>query len=215
MADAVIRPYREEDRVAVRNIAWETALWGEPAGRFFSDKEIFADFLTLYFTDHEPESCWVAEAEGKVAGYLIGAVNSKRLERVFLRKIFWHLCLRSMIRGTFLNGKNSRFLFLSGRSFWRGEFRAPDFTKDYPATLHINLGKDFRGCGIGERLMAAYNAYLAKNNIPGVQLSTMSEKGAAFFKKQGFVVLHSGLRSYFSDLGYNPVFCLIMGKRIS
>ena len=46
MEDIVIRKYKREDRQAVRDIAWETAFMGKPADVFFSDREIFADFLT-------------------------------------------------------------------------------------------------------------------------------------------------------------------------
>jgi hypothetical protein len=40
---ATIRPYRAGDREAVREIACDTALAGEPVELFFSDREVFAD----------------------------------------------------------------------------------------------------------------------------------------------------------------------------
>ena len=87
LEDVVIRQYRKQDREFVRSIAWDTAFFGSPAEIFFSEKKILADFLTLYFTDYEPESCFVAENQGRVVGYLIGAKSKSILCGTFQFKI--------------------------------------------------------------------------------------------------------------------------------
>ena len=63
----LIRPYQKEDRPSVRRISCETAFLDADLHDFFSDEEILADALTLYFTDYEPESCFVAELEEQIA----------------------------------------------------------------------------------------------------------------------------------------------------
>jgi len=42
---------------------------GDPVDRLFTDRQLFADFFTRYYTDCEPENCVVAEADGKIVGY--------------------------------------------------------------------------------------------------------------------------------------------------
>lgn len=214
MEDIVIRPFQKNDRVQVRTIAWETGFMGEPSGVFFDDQEVLCDFLTLYFTDYEPESCFVAESSGKVIGYLIGARDVRVLSKIFNSKIVFRLLFKAVLRRTFWTKKNLMLIVRCVLGFLRGEFSTPDFSTVYPATLHINVEKDFQGKGAGSRLMGAYLNYLEKRKVPGVHLATMSQKGPAFFKKEGFEVLHRAERSYFHHITGQDICVLIFGKKI-
>ena len=62
-----IRLYESRDRAAVRRICCETADNGGPVEGFFRDRELVADLVTRYYTDFEPESCWVAEVAGAMS----------------------------------------------------------------------------------------------------------------------------------------------------
>src|SRR6201994_3441441 len=68
----IIRSSRTSDREAVRRLCCQTGFLGEPIDPVYEDRELFADFLTTYYTDHEPESCFVLEMEGQICGYLLG-----------------------------------------------------------------------------------------------------------------------------------------------
>jgi len=215
MSDVLIRSYRKEDKPSIREISFETAFLGHPADVFFTDQEILADTLTLYFTDHEPESCIVAEADGGVVGYLTGAKNASTLNRIFLLNILPRLFLKALLRRTFFDTQNRAFAFRCLKSYFKGEFQMPDFSRDYPATLHINIRQGFRGQGVGARLMDAYLQYLASEKVAGVQLSTMSSEAAVFFQSQGFEVLGQRPRSYFRTLLGKDIVVMTLGKRIS
>ncbi|MBI5873091.1 MAG: GNAT family N-acetyltransferase [Candidatus Omnitrophica bacterium] len=211
-----IRPYQKNDREIVRTIAWETAFMGGPGSLFFGDKEILADFLTLYFTDHEPQSCFVAEDEaGEVVGYILGATDTKVLNSLFFSKIFPKLLLKAFFRGTFFAGKNLRFLWSVSLSFIKGELRVPDFSCKYPATLHINLKQGARRQGVGAGLMQVYLSYLAEKKIAGVHMAAMSDKGVSFFKKEGFLVLYQGRRSYFRHLLKKDLDVFVFGRMVA
>ena len=69
----VIRSYRSSDRDAVRRLCCQTGFLGEPIDPVYEDRELFADFLTTYYTDHEPESSFVIERDGELYGYLLGS----------------------------------------------------------------------------------------------------------------------------------------------
>lgn len=213
MEEIIIRPYRQEDRPLVREIAWDTALMGEPAALFFDGKEVFIDFLTGYFLDYEPESCFVAQVNGKVSGYLLGTRDSVLLSRVFRDKIFFPLLLRAVKKGILLKKKNLIFLAKCLGAILRGEFKMPDFSREYPATLHINLNRESRGKGCGSKLMAVFFDYLLDSKVSGVHLATMSETGARFFAKQGLRLLHKGKRSYFRHILHRDVPLYIYGKK--
>src|SRR5438045_9410278 len=68
-----IRSYRPSDRAAVRKLCCDTGFLGDPIDPVFEDRELFADFLTTYYTDHEPESSFVLEIDGQIRGYLLGS----------------------------------------------------------------------------------------------------------------------------------------------
>lgn len=211
----VIRRYSVRDRPSVRRISVQTALMGEPGSAFFDDDEILADALTLYFTDREPESCFVAVCGDKVAGYVLGARDAKRMDQMCAAKILPSLLLKALLRGTFFHKKNVRFLFHVFLSLLKGEFRAPVFSKEYPAALHINIDKEFRAAGIGSELIHAYLDDLKRQAVRGVHFATMSEKAALFFEKNGFQLLFRGRRSYFRYFLGKDVPLLIYGMRIA
>ena len=61
------------DREAVRAICADTGFLGQPIDPVFEDRELFADYLTAYYTDAEPESTFVCEIDGEVKGYVMGS----------------------------------------------------------------------------------------------------------------------------------------------
>src|ERR1700730_16957069 len=69
----IIRSYRRSDRAAVRKLCCETGFLGEPIDPVYEDRQLFADFLTTYYTDWEPESSFVVEMDGDICGYLLGS----------------------------------------------------------------------------------------------------------------------------------------------
>src|SRR3954471_22667352 len=68
-----IRSYGASDRTAVRELCCATGFLGHPIDPVFEDRELFADFLTTYYTDYEPESSFVLEVDGEIRGYLLGS----------------------------------------------------------------------------------------------------------------------------------------------
>ncbi len=106
------------------------------------------------------------------------------------------------------------FFFHCLISFLRQEFIMPDFSKEYPACLHINLEENWRNLKIGSRLITTYLDYLAKAKIQGVYLATLSDRASEFFMKQGFNLLYKGSRSYFRYILHKDVPIYIYGKRL-
>jgi ribosomal protein S18 acetylase RimI-like enzyme len=212
--DAIIRAYRKDDRKAVRDIAFDTAFMGKPADVFFDDREILADFLTLYYTDFEPESSFVAEARGEVAGYLIGTRDVKSLTRAYVLVIAPRILFKAVSRGTIFRKKNLRFILFLVRSLLRGEFNSSDPAAPYPATLHINIREDFRGRDIGSKLIESYLSYLSGLKISGVHVSTLSDNAVNFFESNGFTLLNKRERSYFKNILGRNIWCGILARRV-
>ena len=71
----LLRGFRRSDREAVRKPCCDTGFLGEPIDPVYEDRELFADFLTTYYTDHEPESCFLLEVDGEFAGIFWGRAS--------------------------------------------------------------------------------------------------------------------------------------------
>jgi GNAT superfamily N-acetyltransferase len=210
----IIRPYEPKDRAAVRSISLATAMMGEPAERFIDGAEALADLLTRYHTDFEPQSAFVAEKDDQVIGYLIGALDTIQAERVNLLRIIWPAFFKALFTGFFFKAKNWHLIRQVIPFTVCGGFGMPDFSRDYPATLHINILNGYRAMGTGAALMNAYLAYVSAKGIKGIRMATMSEKAGVFFASHGFQLLFQGKRPYFRHLIGKDVPLLVYGKRI-
>jgi len=209
-----IRKFESRDRDQVRSISHDTAFIGQPAGLFFEGREVICDALNSYFTDYEPESCFVAEVNSAVAGYLIGAKSKTTAEKIFKDKIMLPLFWKALRSGVFIKKKNIVFIFNCLKALVKGGLATPDFTKEYPATFHVNIKKEFRGKNIGTDLVNAYLNYLRKEMVPGVHLATLSRAGADFFSKQSFQLLWEGKRPYFRHILHQDAPLYIYGKKL-
>jgi len=212
--EARIRKFETKDRAAVRQIAHDTALMGESAALFFQGQEVISDAFSLYFTDYEPGSCFVAEVNGQVVGYLIGARKKICAEAVFNGQIALPLFLKALKDGIFLNIKNIIFILSCLRDLLINGIKTPDFSSKYPATFHLNIQNGFRGRDLGSGLIAAYLTYLRAEKIAGVHLATMSDQAAKFFSACGFSQLYKGKRSYFRHILHRDVPLYIFGKLV-
>jgi len=190
MPEFEIRAYEPADREAIRRICFETGYMGEPIEWLWRDPESFADLITRYYTDREPESILVATRDGRVVGYLTGCVDSQRARGAPVREI------RRLLRnGALLKPGFASFL---GRVLIdvvrdRG---APDeslFDARWPAHLHIDFLPEGRGKGLGRRIMNQWFERLRGLGTPGVHLGTFAENHPAirFFEACG-LARHGG-----------------------
>lgn len=209
-----IRKYREQDRRAIRDISVKTSFLGNPIEFFINDKELIADVLTLYYTDYEPRSCFVAESSGKVIGYLTGSTNVRLMGNVFRYKIMPAVIKRALARKVFINRNTLKYIFFTLISFLKGDFRTPDFSIEYAATLHVNVAEDYRGIGVGRELILEYLDYLKESGIKGVHFRVKSKKAKSFFQKLGFNILYKGKFSYMRYCLGKDISYYIFGKKL-
>lgn len=176
MAD--IRPYRETDKYNVQRICLQTV----------NDESVFegldrfnADFLLPvyndYYTEQEPENCFVCTDENDTAvGYVICSEDVKKWRRIFMKEYF------PRIRHKHLGNRTTAIAEIAAHSL---------FARKYPAHLHIDILKEYRGGGTGTKLIETLADHLAKKGICGIQLCVGNEnkKAIRFYKRCGFKTL--------------------------
>ena len=206
MTEFLVRPYQSTDRESVMRIGADTAYFGSPIEAYMEDRNIFLDSFYAYYTDVEPDHGWVACVDGNVCGFLMGCTDSSAHTRKYIRSILPRL-LGNLLRGKYNFGKHT-FKYILGLigGFLRNEFPSADH-KEYPAHLHINVDQDWRGNGLGKRLIDAYLKQLVECAVPGVYLETTSLNEAAcrLYEKKGFRLLDSRSDRFWSKWFGHPV----------
>src|SRR2546423_3771705 len=114
----LIRGYRRSDREAVRKLCCDTGFLGEPIDPVYEDRELFADFLTTYYTDHEQESCFLLEVDGEIRGYLLGSRKPLRNQLYALYQNVW-LFFRALTRYFRYHERSRRFIRWTLVHGWR------------------------------------------------------------------------------------------------
>jgi len=184
-----IRPYRAADRSTIRQLCCETGFLGNPVDKLFRDRDLFADLFTNAYLDYEPDWALVAEVDGRVIGYLLGAV-SRHFELALLRSGFCTAAKMAfrLVAGRYAghprSGRFVRWLLTSG--FWE-QPKHPA----HAAHLHWDLDKGFRGRGICMRLWEIYEAKLLAAGMKecyGAFFSYPKRRPEAVYARYGFRV---------------------------
>jgi len=184
----IIRSYRSSDREAVRKLCCETGFLGEPIDPVYEDRQLFADFLTTYYTDHEPESCFVLEIDGEIGGYLLGSRRPLQNQLyAFAQNII--LFFRALLRYARYHSRSRRFIRWLLVYGWR---EVPATPRRVPH-FHINLLPDARRVSTTRALMSAYLSYLYRRGdkrVYGQIVTFESRRGEKMFERYGFKVLN-------------------------
>lgn len=184
-----IRPYTPNDRAAVRHICCETGFSGNPIDPLFSDREVFADFFTRYYTDYEPESAFIAEEAGQVVGYLLGCRNIHAQPRIEARLLWTSIVPKVCVR--LLTG---RYNAASRRFLWWCCVKGPKETPSVPkgaAHFHFNLLPPYRNRGLGKKFFFRFLRMIENDGLPGVygQIQiTDDRRPLRVFEKFGFTL---------------------------
>ena len=187
-ATFTIRSYRTSDREAVRQLCCQTGFLGMPIDPVYEDRQLFADFLTTYYTDWEPESSFVIEKDGEICGYLLGS-RKPLLNQLYS---FWQnvsLFLKALTRYFRYNSASRLFVRWILVHGWR---EVPAVPRRVPH-FHINLLPEARKMSTTRALMSAYLSYLyrcGEKRVYGQIVTFESRRGEQMFERYGFKVLN-------------------------
>jgi hypothetical protein len=199
-----IRKFLPTDRARVRELCCETGFLGKPIDPVFEDRELFADYLSAYYTDWEPESAFVLLVNGDIRGYLLGSRHPQRQQ---LYNLYNNaaLFLRGIIRYPRYNEASKKFVHWNLRQAWREVPASPRRT----AHFHINLLTDARSVANTRALMDSYLKYLHENGekrVFGQMVVFEDRRGTKMFERYGFKVLNKTEITKYRDLHPGPVY---------
>jgi len=197
----------------VRWLCCETGFLGKKIDPVFEDRELFADYLTRYYTDIEPESSFVLEQDGEVKGYLLGSYRPFRQQ---LFNFFNNLSLfsRGMAKYAFYNKPTRDFIGWILRNSWREVPHSPRRC----AHFHFNMLPEAQSLAGTARLMNAYLDHLRSKGVKQVygQVVTFeSRRGAKLFERYGFQVLNRSEITKYRKTHPEPVYLTTVLKELS
>lgn len=215
MSIAFIRNFRSADRQGVRSIYGDDE-FARPLllRRYPRMSEYLADEASVYYTDYEPESLFVAETDGMVVGALLGAVKTDQHEHYYRTRIR-SLLLRRCLSGAY--GLPVWYLPVMLTEYANRQLKTPVLDRSsYPAHLHIGVLPGWRRQGIGSALMGAFSGYLESKGIPGFHLYTSSfhPLGLAFYRKLGLEDLGFFTWRFHDGCRWSTITEYIFGKKI-
>lgn len=184
-AQVLYRPAEPRDERRLGEIAHATGYFGDPATRFFPDQVLFADLWVRPYLHGGGGASFVAELDGEVQGYVLGAPDPVAYQRALIRTVTRHVLPR-LLTGRYLRPWPG-LVYLLRAAVFSGPHADP---AQFPAHLHLNLMPGARGQGLSGPLLELHLARLAELGVRGIQLSTTLENTAALrtYRRRGFVV---------------------------
>lgn len=208
-----VRAFQPADRARVRELCCDTGFLGNPIDPVFEDREIFADYLTSYYTDWEPESSFVLVVNGDIRGYLLGSRHPWK-QQCYNAWNNLALFLRGIWRYRRYNAASRKFVHWILRQAWREVPAAPRNT----AHFHINLLADARGVAPARAITDAYLAYLhahGEKRVFGQMVVFEDRRGTKMFERYGFKVLNKAEITKYRDVHPEPVYLCTVVKDLT
>ena len=144
-----MRKAHPKDLAAIARLSHQTLFLGREGPKVFPSETLWG---ALFVAPYLEAGCCnlVAEEEGRVVGYILGACADRPLALAFAKRLLW--ALPRLLLGRFGPPlPHLRYLLRLLR------YPGPKAPKDrYPAHLHIAVDPEAQGHGVGKALLAAF-----------------------------------------------------------
>ena len=180
---AEVRPYRSSDLPALYDICLKTADNGADGTHLYGDPRIVGEIFAAPYATLEPGHAFVAEDADGVAGYILGAPDTRAFEARLDAE--WWPALRERYANTAEIPSWKRT-----REQWDAYYihhppPNPQAVVDAaPAHLHIDLLPRLQGQGVGKQLMDAFLAGVGGRAHLGCQAP--NTRAQRFYEIYGF-----------------------------
>lgn len=184
---ANIRPYRPADGDDLYAIALATGASGADASSLYDDPKLVGHVYAAPYGALYPETAFVVEDAAGVAGYIVGAADTRAFEA--LAEARWWPSLRRRYADP--PGEHARWS-ADQTLAWviHHPPRAPTaLVNGYPSHLHINLLPRLQGQGLGRRLIDRWLAAIRAQGSCGAHLGVGAgnTRAVRFYRAYGLI----------------------------
>lgn len=185
--DVRIRGYRAADLDALYRISLATGDGGGDASALYRDPRLIGHVYVGPYAALCPEALLVAEDAGGVAGYVLGAIDTRGFEA--RQEAEWWPALRAAHPDPAGIPPERRTADEQRRHRFHHPLRMPDaLLEAYPSHLHINLLPRLQGRGVGRRLIGRWLELARAAGSRGAHLgvSAANRRALGFYRACGF-----------------------------
>lgn len=157
----LVRRATAADWAGIAKVCADTGLAGAPVEA--DERGAFVQHWISPYRELRPGWTWAAAADGEIVGYLTGAPDTLAFEKERRR--------------AFSPPPDSRDFFPEAvrLKLWA----------EHPAHLMMNVAADYRGLGVGARLLQAFFAELRRAGVPSAHL-VCGPNSYSFFERMAF-----------------------------
>jgi ribosomal protein S18 acetylase RimI-like enzyme len=184
----LIRPVEPDDLEPLYEVALLTGDAGEDARPLFKDPRLLGEvYVGPYLMLDEGIGFTVLDDEGAAAGYVLGAVDTRRFEAEAEEKWWPPLRVRYPDPVDDPATADEEMIAL----IHHPELASEKVVAEYPAHLHIDLLPHLQGRGLGPVLLGRLFEELRSKGVPGVHLGAdpRNRRAIGFYEHLGFVHL--------------------------
>lgn len=184
---AVLRPPEKRDLDALYAICLATGASGEDASALYRDPKLIGHIYAAPYALLSPDTAFVAQDEGGVAGYIVGVLDSRAFDSRLERE--WWPALRGQYPDPSAIPEPSRDADQKRSYQIHHPQRTPDaVVVPFPAHIHMNLLPRLQGRGIGSALLDRWLRRARDLGADGVHLgaNAQNHRAIAFWQRSGF-----------------------------
>jgi len=174
-------------------VCLRTADAGSDGTALYSNPDLLGHIYVGPYLAGQPEFAFVIADEEGVAGYVLGAADTRSFER-WLEQLWWPT-LRSQYPLTGGTSLDAELI-----EHFHSPVTAPDeVVEKYPAHLHIDLLPRAQGRGLGRQMLETLFAALRQRGVQGIHLDVGADNhnAIAFYRHLGFTELARGSDSIY------------------
>lgn len=190
-----IRCYRPGDRAAVYDVCLRTGDAGADASQLVSDPELPGHVYAGPYLALCPELAFVLEQDGAVAGYVVGALDTRAFVDAYRERWLPRLAGSHPPPARPPATHEQRIL----DALHRPELMLTPHFPGHPSHLHVNLLPAAQGRGQGRALVETICGALSAAGSPGVHLGVQrrNERALGFYPRAGFERIHEDADAVF------------------
>ena len=188
-----IRPAGLQDLPGTYRVCLLTADAGEDGSGLYANPDLVGHIYVGPYLVGQPEFAYVLADDAGVAGYVLGAADTREFEK--WQEHEWWPTLRAQYPSTTGSTLDDDLIALL-----HAPAIAPDgVVEQYPAHLHIDLLPRVQGVGLGRAMMETLFESLRAREVTGIHLDVGEDnhRAIAFYRHLGFVELSRGTDSIY------------------
>jgi L-amino acid N-acyltransferase YncA len=186
--DFQVRKYCASDRDSIRALCCETGFLGSAIDPVFEDRGLFADFLTDYYLQHEPDSAFVLTKGDSLQGYILGSRHplSHQFHSLFQNFVYGGKIIRRYFG---YRPESRQYIHWLIAKAWREVPAAPRTIGHF----HINLLPAAKSIQVTRQLLETYLRHQHDHGVKQVHAQIVTfdgRRGFKLFERYGFKVLN-------------------------